>query len=215
MGLLMFRPLAEVNIDLYLPLLDITPFKLLNAVLASSHSVGGYEVLLVFYPFIQNKKKALKVMSAGIWFTIVIYLYITLIAFGFYSQGQIQSLIVPTVDMMQIVQLPMIERTEHIGIAAWSLLVVSTAASYIWAGGRYFRNFKRWDKFTPLILLGPLLWLGYWPREMYNLQKFSLFYGYLGAIVAFLIPSMSLLVAKIRGIQEPPKPSQEEEKVAS
>lgn len=215
MTLLMIIPIREIDYGYYLPIFDITASSLFQAALATAHSVSGFEVLLVFYPFIQNKKKALKIMSVGIWFTISIYLFVTLIAFGFYSQGQLQTIILPTVHMLQIVQLPMIERIEHIGIAVWSFLVVSTAASYTWAGGRFIRNWERLQKYTPWLLMAPLTILAIWPREVFELQNLSLIFGYTGGSIALFLPPLLLLTAKIRGKKGAPDQTPEEERKAS
>lgn len=214
-AMLMYRPIEQIQTDFYLPLLDTTWMKIIKATLMTSHSVTGFEVLLVFYPYIQDKKKALRWTSYGIWFTCVIYLFVTLVCFGFYSQGQLQQVQLPTVHLLQVVQLPMIERVEHLVIAVWSFLIVSTTASYLWAASAYLSRWKRFEKRTWLWLLVPMLPMGIWPEEVYVLNRLALFFGWLGGFICLILPALLLLFAMMRGIKGTPDQAPEEARQAS
>lgn len=216
MLILMFAPAREVQLDYYLPLFDAPIDKLMAATTKVSASVIGFEMLLVVFPFVQRKDKVLLASSIGIWITQVIYLMVTLVAIGFYGEKFIEHLISPTLHMFKIVQLPMIERMEQIGIATWSFLIVNTTGTYLWAAGRYLHTLTAWKERTCIYLFVPfVIGIGLFPRNMFLLDEFEGYLSLAGYFFAGLLPVLLLLLALIfkkkGGVKEDSSPQEEKE----
>ncbi|MFD2170223.1 GerAB/ArcD/ProY family transporter [Tumebacillus lipolyticus] len=196
MVLFLIVPLQEIHTDYYQPVFEFEWSGLMRATYKVSASMVGFELMLAIYPFIQNKKKALLATSIGIWSTTLLYLVVVLIAVGFYSQDQIKNIVSPTLTLFKIITLPLAERIEHFGISTWSFLIVSTAATYLWAAGRFVTQLKRWNPaFSTLIFVPLLFLLGVYPRDMQMLTKFEEIGAMIGCVVSLFFPLFLLLVA--------------------
>lgn len=215
MILLLIVPLQEIQTDYYQPIFEFEWSGLMRATYKVSASMVGFELMLVIYPFIQNKKKALLATSIGIWSTTLFYLAVVLVAIGFYSQDQIKMIVSPTLTLFKIVMLPLAERIEHFGISTWSFLIVSTAATYLWAAGRFVTQLKRWNPAFSTLLFVPLLFLlGVYPRDMAMLAKFEEIAAMIGSAVSLFFPLFLLLLAILFRKRAERRPQEEESKGA-
>ncbi|TCP57709.1 spore germination protein (amino acid permease) [Tumebacillus sp. BK434] len=216
---LLVVPIQDLQTDYYRPLFHVKLISLLQATWEVGISAVGFELLLVIYPFLQYKKKALLASSIGTWMTTAIYLIVVLIAIGFYSQEQIKSMLSPTLHLFKIVMLPIIERIEHIGIVTWSFLIVNTAASYIWAASRYLAHFNKWRPTTCVLVLAPIVYgIGIYPRNLMDLTTMQELAGMIGALVSVGLPPLLLLIALIfhkKADEQPPSDTPKQEVQAS
>jgi spore germination protein (amino acid permease) len=189
-------PARQMEFINFRPFFEASPLRYLHGAWQVSASMIGFELILVFYPFVQRKDKALLASSLGIWLTTLIYFLVTLAAIGFYSQPQIVTIISPTLHMFKIFQIPLIERIEQIAIATWSFLIVQTATAYIWGAGRYLHSFGRWKEPTCVYLVAPLLFvLAIFPQDIFLLNKFETYLGTLGGIVTLTLGPLLLITA--------------------
>jgi spore germination protein (amino acid permease) len=213
MMFLLIAPISQIQTEYYFPLFDSSFAELAKATWQVSASAVGFELVLLYYPFIQKKKKAMLATSLGIWTTTLIYLTVSFVAIGFYSEGQIVHILSPALHMFKTVELPLIERLEHIGIATWSFLIVNTAGTYLWAAGRFLKSCTAWKEPTCIYLLVPLaIVLGLFPPDIYFLNKFELLLGSVGGVIALALPTIVLLSAiilrkKVAG-EDPTTPQQ-------
>ncbi|WP_059172183.1 GerAB/ArcD/ProY family transporter [Bacillus sp. FJAT-27445] len=123
-----------------LPILDHSFKDLGLAALHMSFTYLGWETLLVFYPFIKNPQSSHKWAQRAILFTTIQYVFIALVSFGYYSEGQLQRTIWATLSMFKIVEMPFIERFEYIGIATWALNVLPIVCIGLWAASRILKR---------------------------------------------------------------------------
>lgn len=215
---LLIVPGQEIQMDYYRPLLDIKVMELLSATWQVGISAVGFELLLVIYPFLQYKNKALLASSIGVWMTTIIYLIVVVVSIGFYSQNQIKMMLSPTLHLFKVVMLPIIERIEHIGIVTWSFLVVNTAASYLWASGRYLIRFNKWKPNTCILLIAPVMFgIGLFPDNMLTLTQLQDLAGLIGVIMSIALPPLLLITALIfrKKAEQPPPEDQSKEAQAS
>ncbi len=124
----------------FLPVLDHSFKSIMKASFQLSFSYIGYETLLIFYPFIQDGKKAKKWAHLGILITGFIYLYIIFISFGFYSEPQLEHIIWATPSIWKIVKLPFMWRFEYIGISTWFLVILPNICIPLWCASRIMKK---------------------------------------------------------------------------
>jgi spore germination protein (amino acid permease) len=198
MILLLYAPASMITKEYYFPLFESSAWQLALATWKVSTSILGFELLLVFHVYAKKKEKILLASSIGIWITTGIYLLVTLIAIGFYSPGQIMKVISPTLHMFQVVELPMIERIEHIGISTWSFLVISTAAPYLWSAGRYLYSFGKWSEPRSVLVTFPLVYfLGTLGKDAFFMSKYEDILGSIGLVISISLPTLLWLSAVI------------------
>lgn len=104
-----------------------------------SITIKGYETLLLFYPFIEKPNSAKKWAHYGILFSGLVYLFIVIISFGYYSQPQLQHHIWATLSIYKIVKLPFLWRFDYIGISMYSLIILSNLCLALWCASRIMK----------------------------------------------------------------------------
>ncbi|RHW39016.1 spore gernimation protein GerB [Neobacillus notoginsengisoli] len=187
-----------------LPVMDHSFKEIGRAAFHMSLSYAGWDLLLVYYPFIQQPQSSQKWAQGGALFTMVQYVFITVISFGYFSEGQLERTIWATLSMFKIVEMPFVERFEYIGIVTWTLNVLPIVCLGLWAASRILkRTYNVKQKYSVYVLavliLASLTLLQ--TREQENLLSdimgivgFSFNFGYLPLLF------ISVLIArKVKG----------------
>lgn len=125
-----------------IPLFNTNLADVLNAFHHSYPSMLGYELILVYFPFIQRKEKALLHVSIGIWIVVLLYTAILLTSVAYFSEWEMANLVFPILNLFKAVELSFLERIENLGISIWVFLTLSTSATYLWSAN------KGWDEIT-------------------------------------------------------------------
>ncbi|WP_254660843.1 GerAB/ArcD/ProY family transporter [Bacillus sp. FJAT-27225] len=123
-----------------LPILDHSVKDLAKASTKMSLTYIGWELILVYLPFIKNGQQSQKFAHWGLLLTTFIYTYITIISFAFFSQGQLERTVWATLSMFKIVEMPFVERFEYVGIATWGLIILPNICLGIWAATRCLKR---------------------------------------------------------------------------
>lgn len=124
----------------FFPIFDHSLKDLIIASKQMSLTYMGYESFLIYYPFIKDKQKSKKWAHAALLGTTALYLYTTLISFGYYSEGQLQKDVWATLTTWKIVHLPVVERFEYVGIANWCLIILQNACLALWCATRLLKQ---------------------------------------------------------------------------
>ncbi|RNB91980.1 spore gernimation protein [Brevibacillus fluminis] len=125
-------PMSAGGASHMFPLFTAKPAEIQKAVNDSYFSMFGYELLLIYFPYIVNQKKALKHASIGIWMVILSYEIVTFVSIMYFSEWQLANVIYPVLSLFKSVKLSFIERVENLGVALWVFLILSTTAGYLW-----------------------------------------------------------------------------------
>ncbi|QRG70094.1 GerAB/ArcD/ProY family transporter [Brevibacillus choshinensis] len=94
---------------------------------------AGFELLFFYYPFIKNPGQSRKWAHAALLFTTVLYLALTLITFMFFTEGELEKIIWPTLTMVKIIEIPLIQRIEFIVVSLWLFVVLPNICLNVWA----------------------------------------------------------------------------------
>jgi spore germination protein (amino acid permease) len=116
--------MAHSGTDIFLATKDMVP------------SYTGFELLLIFYPFIKNAKKSQKWAHYGNLLSTTIFLLLAIVSFVYYSEKQLSHLPWPTLTFWKIAQFPFIERFETIGIAWWLFAILPNVCLALWGASR-------------------------------------------------------------------------------
>ncbi|QRG66871.1 GerAB/ArcD/ProY family transporter [Brevibacillus choshinensis] len=182
------------------PLFNTNFPDVLNALNNSFASMLGFELLLFYYPYIQQKEKALRHALWGVWLIIFFYTLVLLTSVAYFSVWEMEHLIYPILNLFKAVELSFMERLENVGIGVWVFLILSTSAAYIWAARKGMEEMtgrkRKWHLLLPatlsyFIIRGPIST----EIQQYLYDKVTVYMGY-GVI---LWPVFLLLVHAIRG----------------
>ncbi|MDW7617449.1 GerAB/ArcD/ProY family transporter [Peribacillus simplex] len=119
-----------------LPIFDHNLLDILKGTKSTSLTMLGFEMILMFYPFIKDAKTSQKYAHGGALATTLLTVFIYLVSLIFYSQKQLELTIWPTLTMTSIVELPFIQRFEYIEISWWAIFVIPNMTICLWAASR-------------------------------------------------------------------------------
>ena len=120
----------------FLHLLPIVQFSwgdFLKAFNKGFMSFTGFELILIYFPYIINPKKAFKHTSLGIWITTIIYVIIVVVSAAYFTTWQLENIQYPVLNLFKAVEFSFIERVENFFISYWIILLMTTTAPLIWA----------------------------------------------------------------------------------
>ncbi|MCT2537085.1 spore germination protein [Aquibacillus koreensis] len=136
------------------PMFDHSPIEIMQAIKPMFYSYLGVELLLIYLPFIKNKKQSLKWAILGnLWSTLVYFVSVIAI-FLYFNQDQLQHIVWPTLNLWKVINLPFVERFEYIGVTLHFTVVIATICLYLWAAAQtFFRISNRGYKVITIIIL--------------------------------------------------------------
>ncbi|GAA0502884.1 GerAB/ArcD/ProY family transporter [Salinibacillus aidingensis] len=129
-------PLEFAYFHNLMPVLNHSVKDLLLSTKEMTLSFLGFSTLLIYYPFIKHPEKAHKWAHFGVMFTIFIYVALTIVAFVFYDEEQLSTVIWPTLGIWKIIEMPFVERFEYIGISSWAMVILPNMTLTLWAATR-------------------------------------------------------------------------------
>ncbi|MBS4200209.1 GerAB/ArcD/ProY family transporter [Bacillus sp. FJAT-49732] len=188
----------------FLPLFHHSFKDILRATWKMSFLYIGYETLLYYYPFIQNPKKSKLWAHLGLILTCIIYLYITFISFGYYSEPQLQHIIWATLSIWKIVKFSFMWRFEYIGIATWFIVILPIICIPLWCASRIMKKTLNITQRSGMIWLSTVI-LVIVPLFQTRLQIVSLVnhINQVGLIINFFyIPLLFLILLIVKKVKK-------------
>lgn len=164
----------------------------------------GFEVLLVFYPFIANQKKVLPVTIQAITTITLIYIGNAIAIYGTLGVEQTVLQKWPLISYLRTGVLPFIQRVDAIVLFFWTTQVVVETAIQYYAGTVTLANLtkgRRHDIWAlccwPLVYLVAVL-----PRRLNQVFRVAELVGRWGLVTVMAIVVILLVVALVRGLDE-------------
>lgn len=154
----------------------------------------GIEALLIFYPFIKTPEKSQKWAHFAILFCMLLYLVIALTTFMFFSEGQFLRVSWPTLQMIMIIELPVLQRLEYLALSVWLIKFIASISLGLWAATRVLKHsLKIRPRLSLLVFLAGFMVLEIWVKdrntirwitELYQTIGFYFIYGYIPLMFA-------------------------------
>jgi spore germination protein (amino acid permease) len=200
-------PLRFAELRHLLPVMESSITSILKGAHKMTLTIIGFEILYVVYPFLKERGKAIKFAHLGIAGTNLLYLIVMLITITYFSPGQLENTIWPTLSLFKIVKLPFIERTEYVAISFWLLIILPNLMLYLWAAVRGVRRtFEKKTKglvcfFSLVIFLGSLFFNSR-PKINHFNDLFSNMAFYITFCYPFILYILALIKKKMTSLKE-------------
>ncbi|MEC2070566.1 GerAB/ArcD/ProY family transporter [Alkalihalophilus marmarensis] len=192
-------PLEFATYRNLLPLFDTSINVQIEATKAMTLSFLGPELLLIYYPFIQEPIKSQKFAHLGIMFTTFIYLTVTIVTFVFYSEKQLATTIWPTLSAWKVLELPFIERFEYLGIATWMFVVMPNITLGLWGASRALKrqiNISHRKSILIMSVIALLITISFTTRS--QIDFLNTYVSFTGTYIVYLYLPLLLLILMIR-----------------
>jgi len=115
------------------PLFNFSSKEFFEAFQQSYLTILGYELIMFYFPYIIDQKKAFKHALVGIWITISLVFITTLVSVMYYSEWQLKHVEYSVLHLFKAGELSFVERIDIMGITFWVALILTTAATYLWS----------------------------------------------------------------------------------
>jgi len=178
--------------------------KILQAVPNASFSFLGFEVMLIFFPFLINKNKALKLNSIALGLVTAAYAAGVVFVYGVLGLEYTLNLIWPLMTYMRIGSLPFVQRVDNMLLFAWAGLIISVATVHYFSATYTLATLskRKYHDIWVLVSLPLVYLLTNVPSNLAETFVFSEIVGMIGYPFLLGMAVLLLLVAKIRGLDE-------------
>lgn len=192
-------PLRFADFRHLFPVMESNMTSILKGTHRMTLTIIGFEILYVVYPFLKERGKVTKFAHLGIAGTNLLYLIVMLTTIVYFSPGQMENTIWPTLSLFKIVKLPFIERTEYVAVSFWLLIILPNLMLYLWAAVRGVRRtFEKKTKgviwyFSFIIFLGSLF-----INTRLKINHFNDFFASMAFYITFCYPFILYIFALIK-----------------
>ncbi|WP_088102264.1 GerAB/ArcD/ProY family transporter [Halalkalibacter urbisdiaboli] len=164
----------------------------------------GFELILMYYPFLKNRTLTQKWAQIGSGITTLIYTGIMLVSLTFYSEEQLNRTVWATLTLYKVVELPFLERFEYVGISLWMVLIAPNIAIAIWAASRAGKRiFNMSQRKMLVIALACMTIISISLPTRQEVEIFSKWVGEFGFYFVFIyIPILVLIQAIVLKVKE-------------
>ncbi|WNQ12823.1 GerAB/ArcD/ProY family transporter [Paenibacillus aurantius] len=165
---------------------------------------AGYELLLYVFPYVKYRKKrdVLIALSAANGVTTLFYLLISVIVLYSLSENQLRFVPEPMVFILRQFKWPVVQNLDILFMMLWLSVTLVTAYVYLFMAARYlaFVGTKEIQKHTLLVWILAFLCFaaGFWGSDRHRMLQFANYHNTSTAIAIVLIPTILLIVSRIR-----------------
>ncbi|HBI56317.1 MAG TPA: hypothetical protein DDY38_05790 [Firmicutes bacterium] len=202
--LMLLIPLPEFDFLNLKPVGGEGILKIIQAVPQTAFAYLGFESMLVFFPFIINRHKVLKLTSIALIMVTLLYFINTILVYGVLGIQRTLTLVWPLVNYMRIGSLPFVQRVDNVMLFAWTAQIIATVAVHYFSATFTLATLTRrhyhdlWSiACLPIVYAAANL-----PPDLVAVFAFSDMVGAYGLIINLAITGLMLVVAKIRGLDE-------------
>lgn len=91
----------------------------------------GFELAFILYPFLKNKKSAFKGIIIANTLTFLLYMYVIIITYVYFSPDEIKEYTWPTLNILKSIELPFLERFEIIFLSFYMIILSMTIIPFL------------------------------------------------------------------------------------
>lgn len=210
MPLFLLVPLKHGHLLNLLPVLKDGWNPVWHGMSTAMFSFYGFELAYLFYPFLANKKAALKGLVIANSITLVTYLFFTFVCYIYFSPDEIKEYKWPPLIELQSIEFSFVERFEVVFLPFFLMVYFTTLIPYLFKSvhglTRIFHKQDHKPILRVLIVCILLLSIFYSPSYT-DLEKYFDWWGYVAIIICFFFPPLFWLyvqtvhlVKKWRGV---------------
>lgn len=132
--LMLLFTLKDMNIYFILPIIKDGWMPIMKTIPTTAMSFLGIEVILIIYPHLKEKDKAIRGVIIANAMSTFTYLFVTLICFVIYSPYEIARVFEPVIDILSVIEFEYVERLDFVLLSLFLLVISKTWVTYFLAG---------------------------------------------------------------------------------
>lgn len=124
---LIFPSLTEASLLNLQPVGGTGIIQIVKGIIPSFYAFGGYEVILIIFPYISNKNRNnLKYSVVSILFVVLLYTSLVASQLALFGYQEISGVLYSFINYLDVVDFPIIERIEIFFTFFWTFAVLGT-----------------------------------------------------------------------------------------
>lgn len=199
MPILLLIPLKDSNILYLLPIFKEGWWPIILALKTSIIAFLGFEATFLAYPYLKNKKDAVKGVIAANAITFIVYLHIIFSSFIYFSPDEIKDYLWPTLMLVKPIQFPFLERMEILFLSFYIFIFAASFVPYTYFFTNNLSKLVNKDKWkVPYLILPLIVVLSFFFHLTFKqIRMFEDFTNGLSLYFAYAFPILFLLYISI------------------
>jgi|GEM_PF-3216317 len=165
----------------------------------------GAEILLVLYPFIQNKREVLRAGMLAVAWSAFFYTSLALIVTMAFGGGVVKLFVWDNLALIKTYHLPVIERAEFFVAIIYSWLALRAAAVLLYTARQTISGAagvsEKYRRQVVAILAAGVFALALLPGNFSEVVQYTKYVGLAGVSMMLGLPSLLWTLAVIRGLR--------------
>jgi spore germination protein len=175
-----------------------------RASLTTGLAYSGFELYIVFHPYVVREKEAYRASIYALIITIIIYLYFVIGSVIVFGSELIQNFTWPTLRLLATAEVPVVERIEFFFIQWW--IAVSfrpITIQYFCAGHIFAELFKLKSQTWSILAIFPvIIFTAYYHKSIFQIFKFSDYIGQSALVIGIALPLLLIIIGLFTGRKE-------------
>lgn len=203
-SILIIVPLTFLQIQYWrpqnlFPLFDHSVTDILYSSKSMVPQYLGFEALLIYYPFINTPAKSQKWAQLAVITVTLLYFALIMVTFMYFSEGQLQQTVWPTLNIVMIMQLPLLQRLEYLIVSVLFVKIIANIALGLWVACRGTKAvFQIKQSLTLIIFLAGFIILHLFTKEIDTIKRISDYYSTIGSYFIYVYIPIVFLIMEIR-----------------
>ncbi|MFX3623911.1 MAG: GerAB/ArcD/ProY family transporter [Ectobacillus sp.] len=121
------------DVQNFFPMFEAPPQNYLKAVYEMSLSLAGFELLYFYFPYVKQKEQVQSYGQIGAFITNLQFLYLMILAIGFFGGQELIKSAWPTLSMFKVVRFPFLEQYQVVVLGIFMIALLPILALYLWS----------------------------------------------------------------------------------
>lgn len=196
-------PAVATNSDIrnLMPILNFKVSDYAKAALTTGFAFSGFELYIVFHPYVIREKEAFGASLYALLITLAIYLYFVVGVILVFGAELTQKFIWPSLRLLSTAEVPIIERIEFLFIQAWiGVSFRPISIQYFCASHIIAELFKlKSQRWSTLALFPIIIGIAYYPKNIFQIFKLSDYVGLIALSVGIGLPLILIIFGLFTG----------------
>jgi spore germination protein len=193
--------LQHFELDNLRPLLSDGFMPVLKGIKSTAFSFLGFEVMLIVIAFMKEQNKAVRSTLTGITPVILLYVMVVVITIGVFTVEEVKTLTWPTMSLAKDIEFPgaFVERLDSLIVIIWIMAIYTTFVPIHYMASLGLGQLFKKDLYYCVFGSLPAIYIAaIYPKNLNAAFKLGDFVGYLGLVVAMIIPASLWIIAKVK-----------------
>lgn len=185
-------------------LMPVFNYKLSNYAkgsLTTGFAFSGFELYIVFHPYVLREKEALGASLYALLITLAIYLYFVISTVLVFGAQLVQEFTWPTLRVLATSEVPILERIEFLFIQWWIAVSFRPISNQYFCASHIITELfqvkaQKWSAFA---LFPVMILIAYYPKDIFQVFKYSDYIGLTALVIGIALPLMLIIFGMFTG----------------